>query len=133
LKFDAPPPVILFLTKLLKSPKHSLAENTRRLVESFAFDLIHGVTKGDIMTTKHYLLGLGFHNIAGKKNLVQILHRLGHSISYDHILDIETAQAKKAQQTINNSETCILPLVPNSDATSVTTVFWVDNLDKVCH
>ena len=34
-------------------------------MESFEADLVHGVRRGEIMTLKHFLLGLGIHNITG--------------------------------------------------------------------
>ena len=49
-------------------------------------------------------------------------------MSYDHILDIETAQAQKAQQLAN--EASHLPLTPAQPEDSVTTFFWVDHFDK---
>ena len=34
-------------------------------MESYAADLVHGVSRGIIMASKHFLLGFGIHNIAG--------------------------------------------------------------------
>ena len=76
------------------------------------------------------MLGLGLHNITGQKKVVQIVNRLGHSISYDEVLDIETAQAKRAREIIERGESSILPIIPKSDENQVSTVFWVDNFDK---
>ena len=33
-------------------------------MESYAVDLVHGVSRGEIMTSKHFPLGFGAHNIA---------------------------------------------------------------------
>ena len=49
-------------------------------------------------------------------------------MSYDRVLDIETAQAQKAQQLAN--EASYLPLTPAQPEDSVTTFFWVDNFDR---
>ena len=69
-----PNSVYLFLTELLKSEKHGVSRSAHiaRLVESFAADLLHGVSRGEVMTTKHFLLGLGIHNITGLFN--QFIH-----------------------------------------------------------
>ena len=64
---NIPESVHLFLTELLKSDKHSFSrsENITRVVESYAADLVHVVSRGEIITSKHFLLGLGIHNITG--------------------------------------------------------------------
>ena len=65
-----PASVTLFLTNLLKCPSHKeIIPNVSRLVESFSYDLIHGVSKGNVITAKHFLLGLGLHSISGQKRL----------------------------------------------------------------
>ena len=64
---NVPESVYLFLKELLKSEKHSVSrsENIARVVESYAADLVHGVSRGEVMTSKHFLLGLGIYNITG--------------------------------------------------------------------
>ena len=126
-----PPSVSLFLTNLLKSSNRSVTKNIRKLVESYSSDFIHSVSKGEVLTPKHFLLGISLHNMTGQRKIVQIANRLGHSISYDKVLDIETAYARKAQKTIETSEHSILPLKPATMSDTVTTVFWADNFDQV--
>ena len=117
------------MTNHLKCPSHKeITPNVSRLVESFSYDLIHGVSKGNVITAKHFLLGLGLHRLSGQKKVVQLTNRLGNCMSYDRVLDIETAQAQKAQQLAN--EASYLPLTPAEPEDSVTTIFWVDNFDK---
>ena len=63
-----PPSLLTFLNHLLKtSDKHTFtrSNNAVRLVNSYALDMIHGVTRGKVMTAKHFLLALGLHNITG--------------------------------------------------------------------
>ena len=62
---NIPKSVHLYLKELLKSEKYSVCrkENIERVVESYAADLVPGVSTGEIMTSKHFLLGLGIHNI----------------------------------------------------------------------
>ena len=67
--------------------------------------------------------------MTGQTKTVQIANRLGHSITYDEVLNIETVQANKAQLIINSIEHSILPIIPVSDTNSVSNVFWVDNFD----
>ena len=54
---NIPESVHLFLTeRTLKIRKHSVSrsENITRAVESYEADLIHGVSRGEIMTLKHF-------------------------------------------------------------------------------
>ena len=67
-----PASVTLFLTNLLKTLDHSSSTNINRLVDSYAADFIHGASKGACIMKKHFLLGLGLHNLTGKKKVVQI-------------------------------------------------------------
>ena len=64
---NIPESVHLFLKELLKSEKHivSRSENIAKVVESYAADLVHELSRGEIMTSNHFLLGLGIHNITG--------------------------------------------------------------------
>ena len=95
-----PNSVTLILKNLLKAPrKSSLSPAMTRLVESYSWD-----------TPKHFLLGLGLHAIIGQRNVMQLTNRLGNSISYDRKLDIEIAQAQRAQKLTNKKS--YLPLKP---------------------
>ena len=69
----------LFMDKLLTSPGHH-SEIAERLFLSYTRDLIHGVTRGKVITLKHFLVGMGLHNITGQKLPIQMLSRLGYSV-----------------------------------------------------
>ena len=127
--FEAiPKSVIQFLETLLKDPAHGSSERIQRLIRSFSCDLVHGVTAGKILTLKHYLVGLGFHNMGGQKLLVQILNLLGHSVSYDTIRSSETALAELNQLQSEMGASC--GLYPKSNDGFVHTYFWADNFNK---
>eukprot|EP00794_Sanderia_malayensis_P018445 gene18445-biopygen15542 len=89
--------VISILECLLKSKDHPNRDRVSQLISSYSADMINGVTRGKFVTSKHFLLGLGIHNITGQKKPVQILNHLGHCIGYDLVCEVETAQAEKAQ------------------------------------
>ena len=125
-----PASLITFLNHLLKSSdKHAItrSSNAVRLVNSYASDMIHGVTRGKVIAAKHFLLALGLHSITGQKKPIQICNRLGHCINYDLAMDIETAQAQKAQLLAETSGS--LPLKPITSSDVVLTYYWVDNFD----
>ena len=65
---NPPKSVTDFLKYLLKPEKHSVSGNVNRLIDSYAADMVYGVTKGKTIPAKHFLLALGLHNITGKKN-----------------------------------------------------------------
>ena len=124
---NPPESVTSFLTQLLRNKDHSNREPLTCLIESYTSDLIHGVTRGKVITTEHFLLGLGLHNITGQRLLIQILHQLGHCVDYNFVCEIETAQAETAQMLA--TESGALPLKPASGTETVLTYFWVDNFD----
>ena len=106
--------------------KNGNTENLSRLVDSFTADFVHAVSKGKVITPKHYLVGLGIHNTTGQKIPVQIMNKLGHSISYNKVCQIETFLA---ELTIHKSEELnALPILPDGGEV-VLTYFWVDNFD----
>ena len=92
-----PSSLINFLN-ILKSTNHPNSENVSHMVTSFSQDLIHGISHGRVVTLKHFSLGLGLHNITDQKLPIQILAKLGHSLNYKSVCQIETAEAEIARQ-----------------------------------
>ena len=56
--------------------------------------------------------------MTGQKRLIAILSKLGHSISYEKVLEIETAEEEVAQQFRSNSS--VLPIQSVLESTKVT-------------
>ena len=56
--------------------------------------------------------------VSGQKRPIVILSKLGHSISYEKVSEIETAQAEVAEQFQSNSS--VLPIQPVLQSTKVT-------------
>ena len=56
-----------FLRQMLMNKDHPNRDTANRLIQSYSSDLIHGVTCGKTITAKHFLLGLGLHNLTGQK------------------------------------------------------------------
>ena len=117
--------------RLLLSPRdahHLTTETVNRHIDSFAQDLIFAVTKGTFLTLKHTCVGLGLHNMTGMKIPIVILSRLGNSITYDTVMEIETAQAEISQQF--DMKEMALPIQPKDASSIVPLVLWFDNFDK---
>ena len=125
---NPPKSVTDFLTYLLKPEKHSVIGNVNRLIESYAADMVYGVTNGKTIPAKHFLLALDLHNITRKKMEVEI-NKLCHCINFNTTCKIETAQAMRAQQLAEKRS--ILPIIQNSDKDIVLTYFWADNFDHI--
>ena len=97
---EPPEHLLNFLNKLLTVPDshHCIGNTKSRVAQSIADDIIYSISNGSFLTKKHCSLGLGIHSMTGQKKAIVILSRLGHSISYEKVSEIETAQAEVAEQ-----------------------------------
>ena len=108
-----------FLSKLLiDDSHHSIGSTKSCVVRYIANNIIYNVSNGGMLTAKQCALGLGIHNMAGQERPIVILSKLRHSISYEKVLEIETAQAEVAEQFRSNSS--VLPIHPVLESTKVT-------------
>ncbi len=126
-----PPQLLeLFYKKLLSPTSSSHAPNAtvERLADSFSQDVLYAVSKGEFITLKHAAMGLGLHSLTGQKLPLRILSSLGHSINYDRVCEIETAQAELIQHF--QAMSLHLPIIPATSENKVTTTFWWDNFDR---
>lgn len=98
----------------------------KRLVQSFGQDLFYAVSKGRQKTPKHVALPLTVKNLTGSKEVIKLLNRYGHGISYDQVLQIETRLAEEQLKTEVNG--VVLPKIiqPN-----VFSTFCWDNIDLI--
>ena len=103
---------------------HLKDDSVHRLVQSFGQDLLYAISKGRHRTPKHLALSLTVKNLTGSKELITLLNRYGHGVSYDKVLEVETALAEGQVRTELNG--VILPkcIQPNVFAT-----FCWDNID----
>ena len=60
---------------------------------------------------------------------MQILSHLGHSIDYNIVCQIETAEAEKALQFYEKDD-ILCGLEPANETSMVLTYFWADNFDQ---
>ena len=101
------------------------------LADSFSQDLKHGITKRKVIMEKHFLIWLGVHNLTGKKNIVEILNKFGHSLSYSAASGILTAYAKSNIEKSKSSS--LLPLQPSNPDEIILHYFWFDNFALETH
>ena len=101
-----------------------VSAEVHRLVLSLGQDLIHCVSRGRIKTPKHVTLPLTVKSLTGSAELVTILNRFGHALSYSQIEELETALAEKE---IAKEQHGII--VPSACSMGVPAVFCWDNND----
>ena len=98
-----------------------------RLADSLSQDLVHGITKGRVIMEKHFLIWFGVHNLTGKKNVVELLNKFGHSLSYSTASEILTAYAESSIEKSKSSSR--LPLQSSNPDEIILNYCWVDNFD----
>ena len=93
-----------------------------RLALSLSQDLIHSVSRGRIKTPKHIVLPMTVKSLTGNVELITILNRFRHGLSYSQVDEVETALAE--MQIAKQQNGVLLPSVciPNVPA-----VFCLDN------
>ena len=89
--------------------------------------MVH-VTWGNVITLKHFLIGIGLHNLTGPKAPIKILSNLGHSINYKLVCEVETAEAELALKLLEEDQG-VHSLLPISDNATVLTYWWADNFN----
>ncbi len=70
-----------------KSPTHRIAT----LVKSFSQDIIYAVTGGRNKPPKHLLLPYAVKTLTGNIEIIGILNRFGHGVSYSQLEENDTA------------------------------------------
>ena len=93
---------------------------------SLSQDLVYNVTGGKHWTPKHVGLGCTLHQATRSKQLVHLFHTAGHTISYENVLQVDTALAEKTLESMNPETGAVIP--PNlQDGKFVH--FTCDNID----
>ena len=75
---------------------HCIRERKIRVVESLQDNIMYNMSNGQFLTLKHCSLGLGIHSKTETKDPIVVLSRVGHSITSEKALEIETTQAEVA-------------------------------------
>ena len=63
---------------------------------SICQEIVFLASRGRQLTLKHLGLGLSVHQATRSKELVQLLHSAGHSVSYETVLRMDNTIAKDA-------------------------------------
>ena len=130
-----PPVVYNLLAWILTEDKDTQPiENTKRvtindpavhrLILSIGQDLIYNISKGRQKTPKHVALPMTVKNLTGCKEVITLLNRFGHGISYEQVLSIETGLAEKQMEAEDQGV-----ILPSSVRPNVFSLFCWDNID----
>ncbi|KAL9951848.1 hypothetical protein ACROYT_G044583 [Oculina patagonica] len=95
-----------------------------RLILSLGQDLIYNVSKGRQKTPKHVALPITVKNLTGCKEVITLLNRFGHGISYEQVLSIETGLAEKQMEAEVQGV-----VLPSSVRPNLFSMFCWDNID----
>lgn len=91
---SVPEELIVFISGLIETRSGMPIPHTDKIkVLSICQDLVSLLSKNMLTTPKALSLGLTIKNLTGSKELINILHRLGHCPSYDSIRTYETSLA----------------------------------------
>eukprot|EP00058_Branchiostoma_floridae_P000977 XP_002586465.1 hypothetical protein BRAFLDRAFT_106667 [Branchiostoma floridae] len=123
-----PPSVVKFFCYLLTGGFNNAdtSQRVERLVTSFGYDTVYAVSQGKVKTPKHITLAFSIKSLTGNVELVQLLNRLGHSVSYSTMEEISTALC--LQKLSSGDGDIFLP--SNLHNQVFTTLAW-DNIDRL--
>lgn len=118
-----------FFGNLLTSKfnKTSTSQKVDLLIESFSQDLIYAVTGGQHKPPKHILLACGVKTLTGNVELIQILNRLGHTISYSQLQENDTALCLQKLAAASNKSI----ILPENIQPYLFTNLAFDNIDRL--
>ena len=97
------------------------------LVQSFSQDLIYAVTCGKHKPPKHFLLPCAVKTLTGNVEMIQILNRFGHGVSYSQLEENETALCLQKLAT----ESQLKVTLPTSIKPHIFTNLAWDNIDRL--
>ena len=68
------------------------------------------ISKGKVIPPKQYSMGLTAHQLSGhSKELSRILEKSGDAISYEKVLEADTALAEKSLKSLDPITGCVIP------------------------
>ena len=107
--------------EMVKQPKNP---EIQRHISSIGQDILYSISKGRVKTPKHIALAMAVKNLTGSSQVVSLLNRFGHSISYSELMNLESSLA--LEQTRRDQLGIIIPSNIKPD---VFTTFCWDNND----
>ena len=124
-KFTLPNKLNLMIKSLLNY-KDEQPSRTDRLRYSLGQDIIYAATKGRVRSSKNILVPSMVKTHTNNTELINILNRLGHGVSYSLLME---AQTENAFQILDEQVVfgCIIPKECQPDTFSI---YVADNIDR---
>ncbi|KAG1693158.1 Complement component receptor 1-like protein [Nymphon striatum] len=66
------------------------SKSVRRRTDSLSQDVLFSVKNGNLKPKKHILMGMSLKSLTGSKKIITLMNRMGHSLNYHAIEEIET-------------------------------------------
>ena len=127
-QFKVPDILNEFLNLVLAgtSDENCISTRLARLKFSFAQDIVYAVTGGRVKTPKSILLPSIIKTLTNNTEIVNIVNRLGHGVSYSILseLNTENAYAIQKEQTQDNL------ILPENVVKELFTIYVADNIDR---
>ena len=101
----------------------------KRKILSICQDIVFLVSRGRKYTPKHVGIGVTVHQATRSKELVQLLHAAGHSMSYETVLQLDNAIANDTLHRYNTNGNVIVPRNFTETSRSTYTRYAIDNID----
>jgi hypothetical protein len=117
-----------FLTLILQGDDMlEPSSRIKRLATSFTQDLINAVSRGKIKMPKHILLPHVVKTLTSNVEIIILLNRLGHGLSYHQLEEIETSIASQKIATHEDSRVAL----PSTISPNLFTHLAWDNIDRL--
>lgn len=111
---EAVPDSLYMLLRLLcigdGDPENENEQTINTKLLSIAQDIVFLASGGRKPTPKHIGIGVAVHQATRSKDLVQLLHAAGHSISYESVLRTDTMMANEALKRYFENGEVYIPL-----------------------
>ncbi len=121
------PRLALFLKTLATGDaKKLLTPRLNKLILSFFQDLLFAISTGLCTTAKHILLPWAVKTLTGNVELIKLLNRLGHGVSYTKLEEVEAALC--LQKIENESKAGVV--LPSTIHLRIPTTLAFDNIDR---
>ena len=102
----------------------NVSEEHRRVL-AVAQDVIYTATGSRCKSSKHVGIAMAVHHLTKSRQLLDMLHRQGHSLSYDEVLRIETATASTVMSSIAQDNA----FIPSNISCGIFSHAAMDNID----
>lgn len=125
----------VFLTVLISGKsldsESSITERTIRLKESFAQDIVFSVTNGVVKTPKSVLFPSVVKALCNNTEIVKLINKYGHGVSYDLVEEIETEYALEVINEQRENRVVIPTNVMQEESRSSVALMVADNIDNL--